>query len=309
MKETLYIIDGFAEIFRAFYGIRTTQNNPEINSSNNAVYGFCRMLIKLYSEFEPDYLVVIIDVPGKTFRHDLFKEYKATYRKTPEEIVPQLPQIFKIIQLLAVPKLGVAGYEADDVIATLSNRILNNPEFEHISLRIVTRDKDLQQLVSKRVALFDSTSGRVIDETELKYTKGIAPWQVVDVLALAGDSVDNVPGVHGIGFKTALLLVQQFGTANQVYANIEKVSRRNQDLLRNGIAAFELSRKLVTLKTDIDVAFSLESARVKRSNFANVVPFLQELGFHDLEREALQVASEIRVIPQSVAQLSLFDLE
>src|SRR5690606_9094466 len=154
---------------------------------------------KLFTQLKPDYVPVAIDGPGKTFRDEIYAEYKATREATPQDLIVQIPRVLELIDAFGIPAVSHPGLEADDVIATIIQKVLDNPEYADVHVRIVSRDKDLEQLLGERVTMYDIHKDEEIDVETLKATKGITPEQVVDVLALMGDSVDNVPGVPGIG--------------------------------------------------------------------------------------------------------------
>jgi len=203
MPETLYLIDGFAQIFRAYYAIRDGMRSPTTGEPTQAVFGFTGMLLKLLSQFQAEYVVVAMDAPGKTFRDDLFDQYKGTRSAPPDDLMAQIPRIQELIELFGIPAIEHPGLEADDVIACITHRVLRDPAMADIDIRIVSKDKDLEQLLCDRVTMFDIHTDTQINTAWLMENKGIRPDQVIDLLALTGDTVDNVPGVEGIGPKTA----------------------------------------------------------------------------------------------------------
>lgn len=282
MPETLYLIDGHAQIFRAYYAIRGGMRSPVTSEPTHAVFGFAGMLLKLLSQLQPHYVVVAFDAPGKTFRDDLFSEYKATRRATPEDLVAQVPRVLEMTELFGIPVIGQPGLEADDVIATITERVLGDPACADVSIRIVSKDKDLEQLLGDRVTLFDIHTDTTIDVAALKENKGITPEQVIDVLALTGDTADNVPGVDGIGPKTAAQLVQQFGGIDGILAAVESgaITGKRRESLEKGRDLLALARTLVTLKRDADIPFSLEAARVRPVRVQKIIPLFQQLGFN-----------------------------
>ncbi|MBV9867665.1 MAG: DNA polymerase I [Abitibacteriaceae bacterium] len=285
MSETLYLIDGHAQIFRAYYAIRGGMRSAVTGEPTHAVFGFTGMLLKLLSQFHPHYVVVAIDVSAPTFRDDLFDQYKGTRNAVPDDLSAQVPRILEVVELFGLPVIGHAGLEADDVIATITQRILDDQKCQDINIRIVSKDKDLEQLLSDRVTMFDIHTDTTIDVAWLQANKGITPEQVIDTLALTGDTVDNVPGVEGIGLKTAAQLIQQFGSIDGIFANLEQVKGKRRENLEKARTHLPLSRQLVTLIRDADFAFSLEAARVRPLQTGKIISLFQQLGFNRYQDE------------------------
>ena len=192
------------------------------------------MLIKLLSELRPQYVVAALDMPGPTFRDELYDEYKGTREATPDDLISQIPRICQVLEHFAIPIIGVEGLEADDVIATITQRILDDPSCEDLYIRIISKDKDLEQLLGDRVTMFDIHTDKTIDVASLWTDKGITPAQVIDMLVLMGDTVDNVPGVEGIGPKTATKLIQDFESIDGIFANIDKIKGKRRGKPRKG---------------------------------------------------------------------------
>ena len=292
--ETLYLIDGHAQIFRAYYAIRGGLRSPA-GEPTHAVFGFTGMLIKLLSELRPQYVVATMDMPGPTFRDELYDEYKGTREATPDDLISQIPRITQVLENFAIPVIGVEGLEADDVIATITQRVLDDPARKDVHIRIISKDKDLEQLLGDRVTMFDIHTDKTIDVASLREDKGITPDQVVDLLALMGDTVDNVPGVEGVGPKTAAKLIQDFGSIDGIFANIDKIKGKRRENLEKAQAHLPLSRTLVTLKRDAEFPFSLEQARVNPIELQKILPLFQELGFNRFQREVEQLAGGAEV--------------
>ncbi|HEX2037810.1 MAG TPA: DNA polymerase I [Chloroflexota bacterium] len=305
MRETLYLIDAYAQIFRAYYAIRNGMHSPVSGEPTHAIFGFTGMLFKLFGQFRPQYVVVASEAPGQTFRDELFPEYKGTRRATPEDLTSQVPRIMELIDLFGIPVISYPGLEADDVIATITQRMLDDPACQDLQIRIVSKDKDLEQLLGERVSLFDIHTDTTIDVAALLANKGITPAQVVDVLALTGDSVDNVPGVDGVGPKTAAQLVQQFGSVEGILANLDQIKGKRREALERAKDHLMLSRTLVTLKRDADLPFSLEAARVRPINLNGLIAFFQEVGFHRYQDEARKLAAaQSASLPPQLTPLS-----
>ena len=306
MPQTLYLIDAFAQIFRAYYSIRGGMSSPRTHEPTQAVFGFTGMLLKLLTQLKPDYVVVATDTPGKTFRDELFADYKATRSPAPDDLIVQIPRVMELIKLFGIPLVGAPELEADDVIATIVTRVISDPAYKDVNVRIVSKDKDLEQLLGERVEMYDIHTDITVDEAALLANKGVSPAQVIDLLALTGDSVDNVPGVDGIGPKTAALLIHQYGSIEGIFAHIDEIKGKRREALEAARGHLPLSRELVTLRTDSDFAFDLEQARVSALNLERIVPFFQELGFNRYQEEVRKITAPATPAPEPA--LSLFDL-
>ncbi len=280
--KTLYLIDGHAQFFRAFHAIRTPMSSPVTGEPTNATFGFVGMILKLLRELKPDYVVVAIDVGGdkETFRSEIYPEYKAQREAPPEALWPQVERCVSILKELGIPVLGVEGFEADDVIATV---VTQHPD---VKIRLVSKDKDLQQLLAQdRVEMYDVHTDELMDVKRLKEEKGVTPEQVIDMLTLMGDSVDNVPGVEGIGPKTAAELMAQWGTLDNLLAHADEVKGKRGEKLREAAPRLGLSKTLVTLRHDVPMELKLEDADVSRLRLERLLPILKELGFNRYQED------------------------
>lgn len=280
--KTLYLIDGHAQFFRAFHAIRTPMSSPVTKEPTNATFGFVGMLLKVLGTLKPDYLAVAIDVSGdkETFRSEIYPEYKAHREAPPEALFPQIDRCIALLREIGVPVLGVEGFEADDVIATVVTRVRTETG-DDVKVRLVSKDKDLQQLLAQNhVEMFDVHTDNLIDEARLKEEKGITPAQVIDMLALMGDTVDNVPGVEGVGPKTAAELVAQYGSLDNLMTHAEEIKGKRGERLREAADRLPLSRTLVTLRHDAPVDFDLGRADVSAFHLAKLAPILRDLGFN-----------------------------
>ncbi len=297
--KTLYVIDAYAQFFRAYHAIRTPMTSPVTKEPTNATYGFVGMLLKLLANHHPDYLVVATDVSGDrgTFRSELYPEYKANRSEPPDDLKPQAERCVSILETLGVPVLGLEGYEADDVIATIARHI--GEETPGVRVRIVSKDKDLQQLLTPTddtmggVEMFDVHTDEHIDVAKLLENKGVTPEQVVDMLALMGDTVDNVPGVPGVGPKTAAQLIAEFGTLDAVIAEATsdapkkdwKIKGKRRENIAAAAETLPLSKQLVQLRDDLDLPFDLQTAATAQFNIVALQPLLEELGFGRYQSE------------------------
>jgi len=285
--STLYLIDGHAQFFRAYHAIRTGLRSAITNEPTNMVFGFTGMLLKLLREVKPEYLAVVIDASGDrgTFRSQIYPEYKAHRDPPPEDFDGQVVRCLEICRLLNVPVLALEEVEADDVIATVVRRMRR--EQPALRMRIVSKDKDLGQLLDERTTLYDAHTGVELSVEDLFDKKGVKPSQVVDMLALMGDTVDNVPGVPGIGPKTAAALITEFGTLEALLAGLDRVKGKKAEAIERARDLLPLSKRLVTLKDDCEVPFELDEARVDLSRVESpaLMELLHQLGFGRLRDE------------------------
>jgi len=282
----LYLVDGSNLIYRAFHATPPLTNSKGFPT--NALYAFTSMLIKLLREKRPEYMAVVFDVKGPTFRHEAYGEYKATRKPMPDELAEQLPAIRKVIRGFSIPIMEKEGWEADDVIGSLARRF----ERQGTGVVIVSGDKDFMQLVSEKIVLLDTMKNRVVDEAAVRERFGVGPDRVVEILGLTGDSSDNVPGVPGVGGKTALKLVQEFGTVEEILAHADRVSNRK---VRENLGRFadqaRLSRELVTIRTDLDLGKDLNAYRTGPPETAILRDLFREFEFSSL-LQSLKVREE-----------------
>lgn len=287
--SSLYIIDGHAQFFRAYYAIRGGMTSPVTGEPTQMVYGFVGMLLKLIAEQCPTHLVLVVDASGDrgTFRSQIYPEYKAHRDPPPEDFGPQAERCMEFARLAGIPLYALEEVEADDVIATLVRKARRaDPSMR---IRIVSKDKDLSQLLDDgHISLFDPQSGQDIGPEQLFETKGVRPSQVVDMLALMGDSVDNVPGVPGIGPKTAASLITTYGSLEGVLAHLDELTPKRRESIVAARGQLPLSRRLVQLKDDCDVPLELDAARVdpSRGDPAKAIELLRVLGFGRLREQA-----------------------
>ena len=288
MTKTVCLVDGSGYIFRAFYGI------PNLTSPDgipvNAVYGFTNMFLRLTQNIPCDYSLVLFDAKRQNFRNDFFPEYKGTRKEIPEELIPQFPIIREAVKALNLNQLEMEGYEADDLIATYADQALN----KGYEVVVVSADKDLMQLIRPGVRFYDPMKDKFFTPEDVKEKFGVYPDKVVDVQALAGDSIDNVPGVPGIGLKTAAQLVNEFGSLQEVLdrAGEIKQNKRRETLLENRENAL-ISLQLVTLKKDVPVEKEIEAYACHKPVFEEIEKFVDLYGFVSL-KPRLQRWAEVR---------------
>ena len=271
-QHPLYLIDGSSYIFRAYYGIKADLSTSG-GLPTNAVYGFANMLLKFLREYEPEYLGIVFDSKGEVFRNEIYPEYKANREEAPESLKLQFPKIFELVRAFSIPMLAMEGYEADDIMGTIARAQ------EESEVVLITGDKDFCQLVSKNVTLIDTMRERVTGVREVRQKYGIEPGQMTDFFALVGDKIDNVPGVKGIGEKTASALISEYGDLDGVYSNLDALRLSVAQKLRDHRDVAYLSRELVTIKTDVEVGTGIEDFRYKGWSAENLRKIFSELEF------------------------------
>ena len=279
-NRVVYLIDGTAYIHRGYHAVRSLSNSRGLPT--NAAFSFTRMLLKFMKERQPEYAVVLFDAKGPTFRHDIYKEYKANRTAMPDDMAVQIPYIKKIVDAFHVPMLEMPGYEADDLIGTLAKRAVAGG----FDVVIVSGDKDFAQLVTDRVSIWDPMKEVSIDPAGVREKLGIEPGQVIDAMALAGDSSDNVPGVPGIGEKTALALIREYGSLDNIYQQVDGITKKKQkeNLLHFKDQAY-LSRRLVTIDTDAPVDYDAGRFQVAEPDNNALSDLFGELEFSALQKE------------------------
>ncbi|MCB4790601.1 MAG: DNA polymerase I [Elusimicrobia bacterium] len=275
----LYLIDGNAYIHRAYHAL------PPLTTSKgemvNAVYGFIRMVLKVVNSKKPEYLVVCFDYPAKTFRHKEYPLYKAHRKVIDDELKSQMPLAREAIKALNIVLLEKEGYEGDDIIATLAQNAKN----DGAEVIIITGDKDALQLVDEKINVWNEQKDVLYTEEKVKEKYGVEPSQLVEMFALMGDSSDNVPGVKGIGEKTATKLIQEYGSLNGVYENLDSVKGKTKELLANSKEDALKSRSLVTLDRKVQVGLDWHDAKLKEINAEKATEFFKRLEFHTLVKE------------------------
>ncbi len=277
--KNLYLVDASNMFFRAFFAIPPLTNDKGMPT--NALYGFLAMSLKLIREVKPDYLVYCFDLKEPSFRSELYTEYKAHRDEMPDLLKPQIPYLKNMTKLLGIATAEKSGFEADDVIGTLTMRAVA----EHVNAVIVSGDKDFAQLVRPGVSLYDTMKDVRMDSDGVSAKFGVRPDQIIDYLALVGDSSDNVPGVRGIGPKGACKLLSDYQTLDGIYEKIDEIKGATQKKLIESKDMAFLSRKLCTIVTDVPLALEFDSLRMKPLEPEPVRVMLKELGFGSFERK------------------------
>jgi DNA polymerase-1 len=288
--KRFFILDGTALAYRAYFAMIS---HPLINSkgqNTSAVFGFANYLMKIIGDEKPDYLVAVFDTAEPTFRHKKYPEYKATRERMPEEMAGQLGHIKKLLNAFGVPTVERPGYEADDVIGTLAQLAAK----ENIDVFMVTGDKDFMQLITPKIKMYKpGRSGEeveIVDEKGVEKKFGVKPSQVIDVLALTGDAVDNVPGIKGVGDKTAIPLIQKYGTVEKVLSIADKIEKPAlREKLKTGKDMALLSKYLVTIKTDVPLGVDFHTLKEKNSDTDEIAKIFNELEFRSLIKRAQQM--------------------
>lgn len=286
MPSTLYLIDGHALAYRAYYALTSggTASERWLTSKGEptaGVYGFTSVLLRLLEQERPDYLAVVFD-KGKTFRDEIYPEYKATREKMPEDLRPQIDRMRELVDSLNIPRAEREGFEADDVLGSLARWAAG----EGLRVKIITGDKDLLQLVSDQIIV--NLPGRSLSDAKdyfrenVKEKLGVWPEQVVDFKALTGDRSDNIPGVYGVGEKTATSLLEEYHSLDEIYDHLEEIKTRFRNKLREGKEEAYLSRKLAQIVEDLDVELDLDKARPERFDPQKVRSLFRELEFKSL---------------------------
>jgi DNA polymerase I len=306
-RRNLVLVDGSGYIFRAFFAL------PQMNTSRglptNAVYGFIRMLVKLLKDVRPTHIAVVFDGARKTFRDDLFADYKANRAEMPSDLGAQIPYIHRAVEAFRIKSIVREGYEADDVIGTLAARAAKH----HFNTVIVTPDKDFMQLVGPHVTLWDTMRDRRTGVREIKERFGVEPRALVEVQALTGDPIDNVKGVPGIGEKTASALVQRFGGLAEIYAHLDAVehsdirgAKKVAELLRQHRADAELARKLVRIDTEVPLETEPDELGWQGIDERAAAELLRELEFNSLRAEL--APAEAQMAGGAVSQVGADEL-
>ena len=280
----LFLIDGSAYIFRAFFALPPTLKTAA-GMPTNAIFGFTNILLKFLKQYRPVYIAVVLDAGRMTFRNELYAGYKGNRPEAPADLILQFPYFRKVLDALNLPLLELAGYEADDIIATLCERLAN----QGLDLVVVSSDKDLMQLITTGTKLLDSAKDRWIGEKEVMQKFGVAAAQVIQVMGLMGDMVDNIPGVKGIGGKTAGALIQHFLTLENLYDHLDELEQlklrgtaRVRVLLERDKDNAFLSRDLVTARRDVPIEIGLPELRFTGFNHAKIHALFTELEFPNL---------------------------
>lgn len=298
--DSLFLFDGNALVHRAYHAYPanlTTSSGIQVN----AVYGFARMLLKVWQDWEPSHVVVAFDTGAPTFRHAQFAPYKEGRPEMDQELVNQLPVIRELVEAFNIPQFAIDGYEADDILATIAVKAIAVSPV--LTATIVTGDRDLLQLIQDRLFIMMPTNGFsqtiTYDKAMFEEKYGFSPVQLVDYKGLRGDQSDNIPGVHGIGEKTATQLIKQFGSVESIYKNLGEIPSSVREKLTNGAEIAVLSKQLAMIDTNVPLQFNLTDCSASDFDKDKVVNFFNKMEFRSL-------LSQIPNNNEKVGQRSLF---
>ena len=302
----LALVDGSNYIYRAFYGVPLLTNSKGFPT--NAIYGFTNMLLKLLRDLAPDYIVVTFDLKGPTTRHEEFTDYKATRKPMPDDLIPQIPFIKDIVRGFSISVLEKQGVEADDIIGTLTVQASS----KGWRTAVISGDKDLMQLVNENVTMIDTMKDKTYDVAAVKERFGVGPDKVVEILGLMGDTSDNIPGVPGIGPKTAQRLIEEYGTLENVLQNAENLRNiKLRETMRSYADQARLSHQLACIRKDIEIDFDLQDAARKESDKEVLAKLFSEFEFSSLlqqiKRDTKKPARDCQIIErkESLQELAL----
>ncbi|MBL7052704.1 MAG: DNA polymerase I, partial [Candidatus Marinimicrobia bacterium] len=293
-KKQLFLIDGTALIYRSYYAM---MRNPLITSDGRptgAVFGFVSTVLSLLERENPDYFAIVFDVGKPTFRHERYELYKANRKPPPDDLIPQFPIIEDVTKAMNIPVFSQVGVEADDILATFAEMLKGSDVYTFI----VSSDKDLMQLVNENLSMCNlrkmGMASEIIDSRAVEEKMGVPPDRVLDLLALMGDSSDNIPGVRGIGPKTAAKLLQEYGSFEGVFEHVEEVKGKNRERLIEDKEKAELSRELATLKTDVELSAELKDLIRKPMDAQTVEAIFRDLEFFSLIPKIQQFVEQIK---------------
>jgi len=279
----LVLLDGSSSLYRAFFALPPLSNSK--GTPTHAILGFTSMLLKLLREEEPDALAVAFDGPGPTTRHREFAEYKAQRPAMPEAMAQQIPYVHRVLEAMRVPILMIPAEEADDILGTVAVRAAA----EGYRVTLVSGDKDLLQVVGERIVVRDTMKEKTWGPAEVQERYGVSPGQFQDLLALMGDSIDNIPGVPGVGEKTARDLMQRYGTLEAVLERGVEVSRpRLRESLRTHAEQARMSKRLATIRTDLPVPWTAADLSRKAPDVPALLALFRELEFSRLVQQFSQ---------------------
>lgn len=282
-KKTFFIIDGHSLIYRSYFAFKNERMITKNGFVTSAIYGFVNSILELIKKEKPDYIAVAFDTQHKTWRHDYLKEYKANRPKQPEDISKSFPIIFEILEGFNIKKYSLDGFEADDVIGTISKKIP-----EDIDVFIMTPDKDYDQLVKNNVYIYKPNNKGYI---KLGINNIVEKWnitevkQVIDMLAIIGDKCDNVIGVKGIGPKTASKLIKEYSSLENILDNIDTLKENIKNKFIENIEAVKLSKKLVTITTDCNINFNYNDCETKPINIEKLTEIFDNLEFKNIKNK------------------------
>ncbi|MBI5212331.1 MAG: hypothetical protein HY957_03035 [Nitrospirae bacterium] len=285
----LYLIDGNSYFYRAFHAIRGLTNSKGFPT--NAIYGFTNMIMKIIREKKPDAVAIAFDSPQPTERHRIYEEYKAQRPETPNDLILQIPYIKEIINAFNISSFEMPGYEADDIIGTIAKKAAS----QGVTVFILSGDKDMMQIVDGGIKIYDPMKDIIIDEKYVIERFGVPPERLPEIMAITGDTVDNIPGVKGIGEKTAKELLSKAGSLDELMDHPEKTtSERLRKMIADNIENIKLSKILATIDTNIPIDISLQDMIIKEPDWPALLPLFTEFEFKSLIKLAPSKGREPR---------------
>jgi DNA polymerase-1 len=305
MQKKLIIVDANSLIHRAFHALPPFKTKK--GELVNAVYGFYSILLNILTRIRPDYIAICFDVKKKTFRHEVYKEYKAKRVKAPDELYAQFDRIKEILNTLEMPIFQKEGFEADDVIATVADKVEKDP---NINVYVITSDKDALQLVNEQTFVVSPAKGgtdnKIYNPEAVVERFGLTPDQIIDFKAIMGDSSDNIPGVVGIGEKGATNLLQKYKTLDGIYENLDEITGAIHKKLSEQKEGAYFSQKLVTLVHDVPIDFDLDKTKYHPEDFVKAMPLFEELEFRSLIGRLKKILPNLPKESEKPVQASLF---
>jgi DNA polymerase I len=303
--KKLIILDGHAIIHRAFHAIQPLHTSQ--GELVNAIFGFTSMMLNVLEIEKPDYIAVALDKKGKTFRHHADENYKGTRSKTDPNLISQIGRIYEIIRAFSIPLFAESGFEADDLIASICEKMKNE---NNLKIIIVSGDRDLLQLVDEKISLHDLSGGyrKSVNFTPAEVIKkyGFPQKYIADFKSLAGDASDNIKGVSGIGEKIASGLIVEFGNLKNIYANLNKIKESTRTKLEHDKENAFSSKMLATLRNDAQIDFDLNNCRLANFDRDTVLKLFTELEFHSLSKRFEKLFPLSPIIKAEDVQMSLF---
>lgn len=273
----LYLIDGNSYFYRAYHAIRGLTNSKGFPT--NAIFGFTNMILKITREKKPDAIAVVFDSPVPTERHRIYEEYKAQRPETPNDLVMQIPYIKEIIKAFNMPSFEIPGYEADDIICTIAKKAAS----QGINVFILSGDKDMMQAVGNGIKIYDPMKDLIIDENSVIERFGMPPERVPEFMAITGDAIDNIPGVKGIGEKTAKELLLKAGSLDELLNHPEKIdSERLRKMIIDNIENIRISKTLATIDMDIPIDINIQNLSIKEPDWPTLLRLFSDFEFKSL---------------------------
>jgi DNA polymerase-1 len=312
-KKKFVFIDALSLAYKAYFAFIS---HPLINSKGvptSAIYGFVNQLFKIIEDTKPDYIAVAFDSHEKTFRHERYEAYKSSRQEMPDDMIPQIEKIKEVINAFNIPIYILPGYEADDLIGTA----VKKAEAKGLEAIAVTPDKDYVQLITDNIKIVkpgkSTNEIQILDKERVLKEYGFEPERMIDYLALVGDASDDIPGVKGIGPKTALPLIQQFGTIENIYANLDKIEKASVvKKLEAGRENAFLSKELATIKLDVPFEMNFEEAKFTPPDFERVNKLFAELEFKNFGEKLLSfspLTERILMFPQKITKKNFLNLK